>query len=54
MQYIYVMDFRTGEVHIYQTERMDNVESEKFIRLKGHVLQTCEFMISEYLKLHVH
>jgi hypothetical protein len=54
MQYIYVMDYRSGEVHIYHTEKMDSEEIEKFIRVKGHAIPACDYMVTEHLKLHVH
>ena len=54
MQYVYVMDYRSGEVHIYHTEKMDSEQIEKFVKSKGHAIQACNYMVTEYLKLHVH
>lgn len=54
-KYISVLDYVSGEVHIYTTTGINSTEqAEKFIQRNDHKLKDCEFMITEDLILHIH
>jgi len=52
MNTVIVLDFDSGEVHIYYYPETEDVE--KFIQEKGHRLSNSLFMTVDRLILHIH
>lgn len=47
-----VLDFSTGEVHIYQYEDFESIEN--FIEEQGHRIEDCHYMATDRLILQIH
>lgn len=53
MKKIIILDFETGEVHIYNYSDKEDSD-EDFLRSIGHSPSNCQWMIVPDLKLQIH
>jgi len=54
-KFIAVLDFASGEVHIYTVQGIEtNEEAEEYISTFGHSVKDCSFMIMNVLAFNIH
>lgn len=53
-QQILILDFRLGEVHIYDYVNPDATDQETILEELGHNASDCDWMIVDKLKLQIH
>lgn len=51
---VVVLDFNTGEVHVYTTNLDKDMDAEAFIAEKGHKVANCHWMSGEQLPIFIH
>lgn len=52
MEDIVILDYSTGEAHMYQID--NDTDVEKFLKEKGFKESMCSYMIGEKIKLYKH
>ena len=54
-KFIAVLDFASGEVHIYTVQGIETTEeAEEYIATEGHRVKDCNFMMMNVLAFNIH